>query len=319
MASDDQPAEGKSSKGDHLVHSPPWSQVPPLLVVVMTLCGVLILGRPARDFLYSVSTRTTSAAAVPLGVSAGPTAPATSSVAAQELWRELDKQLLLPEVVDLEGSKKMRSLPRFRDPDLAPSFSSGVSTAGNVAERKQKQLEVVKGADHTRKPVLHPPAVGRSGSTNSISVASSQAQCKQMGRTDGRKLPLLELGFPLHNTAGQQKGQTKPGSTAKLLQLPDIFVDQDHISKSMAGIPKKLLPMSAIALAPRLSARTCAIVGNSGNLLVGKYGREIDKHDVVFRVNQGPTSGYEGFVGRKTHFRLLNALWTEGYADDPKG
>jgi hypothetical protein len=74
-----------------------------------------------------------------------------------------------------------------------------------------------------------------------------------------------------------------------------------------------MLPKSADAIAARLRRKSCAIVGNSGNLLFAVHGRDIDDHDFVFRVNQGPTVGFEAHVGRKTHFRLLNAWWTENY------
>ena len=50
----------------------------------------------------------------------------------------------------------------------------------------------------------------------------------------------------------------------------------------------------------------CAVVGNSGSLLETQLGPSIDTHDIVFRFNQGITSGYEQFVGRKTTFRILN-------------
>ena len=46
-------------------------------------------------------------------------------------------------------------------------------------------------------------------------------------------------------------------------------------------------------------------------------GRTIDSHDVVFRVNQGPTSGrYEEKVGSKTEFRVLNNAWSEKYGQE---
>ncbi|CAM5092491.1 unnamed protein product [Natator depressus] len=48
----------------------------------------------------------------------------------------------------------------------------------------------------------------------------------------------------------------------------------------------------------------CAVVGNSGNLRGSGYGREIDRHDFVMRMNQAPTVGFEADVGGRTthHF-----------------
>ncbi|XP_051957988.1 CMP-N-acetylneuraminate-beta-galactosamide-alpha-2,3-sialyltransferase 2-like [Xyrauchen texanus] len=50
--------------------------------------------------------------------------------------------------------------------------------------------------------------------------------------------------------------------------------------------------------------RTCAVVGNSGNLLKSKYGALIDSHSTVFRMNKAITLGYEVDVGKRTthHF-----------------
>ncbi|XP_063755378.1 CMP-N-acetylneuraminate-beta-galactosamide-alpha-2,3-sialyltransferase 1-like [Eleginops maclovinus] len=51
--------------------------------------------------------------------------------------------------------------------------------------------------------------------------------------------------------------------------------------------------------------RTCAVVGNSGNLNGSHYGPLIDFHDIVIRINQGPTKGYERDVGNKTTHRVM--------------
>ncbi|PON77201.1 Glycosyltransferase [Parasponia andersonii] len=50
----------------------------------------------------------------------------------------------------------------------------------------------------------------------------------------------------------------------------------------------------------------CAVIGNSGDLLKTKFGKEIDTYDVVFRENGAPIQNYTDHVGRKSTFRLLN-------------
>ncbi|KAM7383838.1 hypothetical protein PAMA_011282 [Pampus argenteus] len=51
--------------------------------------------------------------------------------------------------------------------------------------------------------------------------------------------------------------------------------------------------------------RTCAVVGNSGNLKGSHYGALIDFHDIVIRMNHGPTKGYEEDVGTKTTHHVM--------------
>ncbi|XP_078688468.1 CMP-N-acetylneuraminate-beta-galactosamide-alpha-2,3-sialyltransferase 2-like [Branchiostoma floridae x Branchiostoma belcheri] len=48
----------------------------------------------------------------------------------------------------------------------------------------------------------------------------------------------------------------------------------------------------------------CAVVGNSGNLRQSNYGEEIDAYDLIFRINEAPTKGWEKDVGHRTthHF-----------------
>ncbi|XP_057970685.1 sialyltransferase-like protein 2 isoform X2 [Malania oleifera] len=56
---------------------------------------------------------------------------------------------------------------------------------------------------------------------------------------------------------------------------------------------------------PRQFGR-CAVIGNSGDLLKTRLGKEIDGYDVVIRENGAPIQNYTEFVGKKSTFRLLN-------------
>jgi hypothetical protein len=48
----------------------------------------------------------------------------------------------------------------------------------------------------------------------------------------------------------------------------------------------------------------------------GGYGKPIDANDVVMRINQAPTKGYEDIVGSQTGYRMLNNKWTTVYYED---
>ncbi|KAM7480195.1 hypothetical protein LguiA_028408 [Lonicera macranthoides] len=56
---------------------------------------------------------------------------------------------------------------------------------------------------------------------------------------------------------------------------------------------------------PRQFGR-CAVIGNSGDLLKTRFGKEIDGYDVVVRENGAPIQNYTEYVGTKSTFRLLN-------------
>ncbi|XP_071961095.1 alpha-N-acetylgalactosaminide alpha-2,6-sialyltransferase 2-like [Antedon mediterranea] len=57
----------------------------------------------------------------------------------------------------------------------------------------------------------------------------------------------------------------------------------------------------------RPSCLSCAVVGNGGILNGSKLGKEIDEHDLVFRVNHAIRRGFEEDVGTKTtHYVMMD-------------
>ncbi|KAG6570481.1 Beta-1,6-galactosyltransferase GALT29A, partial [Cucurbita argyrosperma subsp. argyrosperma] len=52
---------------------------------------------------------------------------------------------------------------------------------------------------------------------------------------------------------------------------------------------------------------SCAVVGNSGILLNSDYGKLIDSHEIVIRLNNAKTNKYESKVGSKTSVSFINS------------
>ncbi|CAN8003104.1 unnamed protein product [Ixodes hexagonus] len=58
---------------------------------------------------------------------------------------------------------------------------------------------------------------------------------------------------------------------------------------------------------PNVNCTTCSLVGFSGHLLRSGLGSAVDGSDCVIRLGTAPSRGYEGDVGRKTTFRVVDA------------
>jgi len=97
----------------------------------------------------------------------------------------------------------------------------------------------------------------------------------------------------------------------------DLFYTQEN-AKRLRPAPHAFDEPSLRQLPPKepqMQYASCAVVGNAGTLLEAKLAPEIDDHDFVLRVNQGPTlSNYAIHTGEKTTARLLDRKFTQLYA-----
>uniref|UniRef100_UPI0037E8A21A CMP-N-acetylneuraminate-beta-galactosamide- alpha-2,3-sialyltransferase 1-like n=1 Tax=Semicossyphus pulcher TaxID=241346 RepID=UPI0037E8A21A len=74
----------------------------------------------------------------------------------------------------------------------------------------------------------------------------------------------------------------------------------DVYSKTVEGLFEIFPPSPDIKEPSPDHCRTCAVVGNSGNLKGSRYGPLINVHDVIIRMNTGRIKGYEADVGTRT-------------------
>ena len=69
----------------------------------------------------------------------------------------------------------------------------------------------------------------------------------------------------------------------------------------------KLLPTKEV-ISSKLY-RSCALVGNSQDLMNQNYSKIIDNHDIIVRLNGAIVKGYEDHVGSRTHLRFVTSQW----------
>ena len=111
------------------------------------------------------------------------------------------------------------------------------------------------------------------------------------------------------------------------IEVSDAFIHQENYDRllGMSERNNTRLAPETIALLPRdydeianhLRFNSCAVVGNSGYMKMAKFGKAINTHNLVLRLNQSPTKPtFSEFVGTKTSIRLINSMWSNRYASD---
>ncbi|XP_041707349.1 CMP-N-acetylneuraminate-beta-galactosamide-alpha-2,3-sialyltransferase 1 [Coregonus clupeaformis] len=88
-----------------------------------------------------------------------------------------------------------------------------------------------------------------------------------------------------------------------------LKLQKEHTKANFSEVVEKLfqvIPEADLYMdAGPERCRTCAVVGNSGNLKGSHYGALIDSSDVIIRMNKAPTSGYEQDVGSRTTHHIM--------------
>lgn len=117
---------------------------------------------------------------------------------------------------------------------------------------------------------------------------------------------------------GLSEGDAYFLSFAEYPEPTDLFVSAENVKtlKSGQSPSKKALEHFLPKQSPEPKFSSCAVVGNGGVLKRYSFGRAIDGHDAVLRLNQAPVKSYEKIVGSKTTFRVLNNKWTTVYFED---
>lgn len=95
----------------------------------------------------------------------------------------------------------------------------------------------------------------------------------------------------------------------KLIEYTPAFKDDVNFSHMIEVLSQHARNMESKA--PH--GPSCAVVGNSQNLLGSNYGEKIDKHDYVFRMNSAPVATFEKDVGSRTTHHVFSHIFAGNY------
>ena len=126
----------------------------------------------------------------------------------------------------------------------------------------------------------------------------------------GARSPTQAAVKGLDRTPAQWKADAGKGSVGK---LKACLRSIDKCDLEAARAARQLVALRRYLGSPRIKignaqkVRTCALVGNSGHLLRKAYGKYIDNHDYIVRMNVISTGGrFSYHVGKKTSLRFIN-------------
>jgi hypothetical protein len=139
----------------------------------------------------------------------------------------------------------------------------------------------------------------------------SQDSTNQTTSVRGPLQQRLESAFPDSFATGIQifweefDGWVSPEVFDWWLRVVEDDGRQELTWENAQDMLEKLRPTQSPAFSTSSTRQICAVVGASRNLIGSNYGKLIDAHDVVIRMNRAPTAGFEPDVGVKTTHHLM--------------
>ena len=114
------------------------------------------------------------------------------------------------------------------------------------------------------------------------------------GKIAARWVPTLFQGGKVLTQEWVKGHRRQPKGPYRLhVNLPGKRPAYKRVADVSDAMLRKLPAKDHPKLAAGSRTKTCALVGNSGNLLLYEHGKEIDAHDLIWRFNGGKTKGFE--------------------------
>ncbi|KAK3240041.1 glycosyltransferase 29 protein [Cymbomonas tetramitiformis] len=254
-------------------------------------------------------------------------------------WWKLSVLVTLPSLLMIL-TLHLRSLVETEEED--PRRLTSVAWT-NKKRHGRGEADVLRG----QVPVSTPPSPGRPGSKRSIAHKPELPAClKHLEGARMRDLHLwtaleaeklqMRVAGPFFNRSlhSHSKGWVSRGMAMTLHKelmeslnkegvpsfIPQLVI-KDH--SGGAGLRIHFDDPALLTVLPQKDRswryRTCAVVGNSGQLLRAEAGAEIDQHDAVFRINYAPTAGFEAHVGNRTTFDIINQQHAKVFVPEVHG
>ncbi|CAI5929435.1 unnamed protein product [Closterium sp. NIES-65] len=214
--------------------------------------------------------------------------------------------VLKPEVIAQEQVREELTCVDFRGVREEEKAKPGVEVDFRGAHKGASVIEVPPPVDPTKLPCLG-RGILQADSKCICAVLYGGDNCEETRNTDkltvdpyvGSYLLTAQALMPPPPPAAGEEGSSGGGgggsATRSAMLLEGLSIEERRQLRAV-------LPLTDIY--QTTVWETCAVVGNSGALLLREDGEEIDKHDMVLRFNTAPTKGYEKQVGKKTTLRL---------------